>query len=338
MNEHTVWHAAQHIMPPHATADDAFHEALLPNQSRVRLYSVDTFVEDQHFNLSWMPPHAVAWRCLAAAVSDIAACGGTPLGWLLGLTLPHKRAGNKAFIHELYDGFSSATQAFAPTLELWGGDTTTGTHLVLSITVIGECAQGVSLKRSHAQPGDIIITNGYSGLAHLGWKAHEAGLSEAFPHAIHAFDFPVPELDSGKMLAGIAPNAALMDTSDGLADAALKIAHASGVYLQIEEALLPVHPEVSTALKQDIIKTSYEATLYGGEDFNLFGCLPIQHWNTHTEAFQQAGFYAIGHVLSAQAQAPGACLKQKDGTIMPFDFKHTFQHFVPYPPPHLEFI
>jgi thiamine-monophosphate kinase len=329
MKEQLVWKIAQNIMPEHATCDDAYHEALHEAPPQTRLYTVDTFVEGQHFSLQWQTPRTVAWRCLAAAVSDIAACGGTPLGWLLGLTLPATYMNDTNFITQLYQGFQEATQAFAPDLQLWGGDTTTGTEMVINITVIGQALHPVSLKRGHAAVGDVVITNGMAGLAHVGWKAHEANRAAEFPNAIEAFNTPTPKLAAGQLLATHCATHALMDTSDGLADAALKIAHASGVSIQLDEVLLPVHCEVPQALRSGLIPDIHTALLYGGEDFNLLGCISKQQWQQHGVALEQAGFYRIGDVHAMQESTPNACIRLLNGEVKPLSFDRTYQHFTP---------
>jgi thiamine-monophosphate kinase len=336
MREQAIWAIAARLMPPGATGDDAYHHGGVPpsGAAPTHLYSVDTFVEGTHFDLTQLPLEAVGWRCLAAALSDIAACGGTAMAWLLGLTLPPHPTPEA--VQALYAGFEAMLkacpfpEAAAPPPPLWGGDTTRGPHWVLSITAIGQAAPGVSLKRAHAQPGDIVLAQGPAGLAHLGWKASASGQAAQYPESIHRFRYPLPQFQAGWTLATCCPRAALMDTSDGVADAALKIAEASHLVVVLHEDALAVHPELVRGCEQGLLASVEEALLYGGEDFLLFATVSESEWQTHHAALQAVGFEAIGHVKALRpGESPHAQLQGHDGTCTPLVWEHTFQHFTP---------
>src|SRR5690554_7182303 len=51
------------------------------------VFSIDTMVEGVHFPKDYSPER-LGWRALAAAASDLAAMGATPVCFTLALTLP----------------------------------------------------------------------------------------------------------------------------------------------------------------------------------------------------------------------------------------------------------
>src|SRR6201999_2250804 len=68
--------------------DDA--ALLRPTAGHEVVLTSDWFLEGTHFLRDKHPADAVGWKCLARAVSDIAAIGGPPRGFLLRLGLPKK--------------------------------------------------------------------------------------------------------------------------------------------------------------------------------------------------------------------------------------------------------
>ena len=59
----------------------------LPSRANL-LLSVDTSVEDVHFRRAWIAPREIGYRATAAALSDLAAAGATPVAILLAVSAP----------------------------------------------------------------------------------------------------------------------------------------------------------------------------------------------------------------------------------------------------------
>src|SRR5260370_23788264 len=59
-----------------------------PRPGYETVLTCDWFLEGSHFLSGKHPPDSVGWKCLARAVSDIAAMGGQPRCFLLSLALP----------------------------------------------------------------------------------------------------------------------------------------------------------------------------------------------------------------------------------------------------------
>src|SRR5262249_32209059 len=94
------------------------------------------------------PPEMVAKKALRVNLSDLAAKGATPLGFLLTLALPEEIG--DAWLAPFARGLGADVQAFG--CPLLGGDTDrTGGPITISIAVIGAVPQGRMVRRAGAQ-------------------------------------------------------------------------------------------------------------------------------------------------------------------------------------------
>ncbi|HMC16817.1 MAG TPA: thiamine-phosphate kinase, partial [Albitalea sp.] len=172
--------------------------------------SSDMLVEGRHF-LSTVEPQRLGHKALAVNLSDLAACGATPLAFTLALALPRA---DEVFL----EGFSQGLFALADEhdCELIGGDTTQGS-LTICITVFGEVPPGSALLRSGAQAGDDLYVSGTLGDARLALEVFRGQLAldgAAFEQVRLAMERPQPRVALGVALRGIATSA--IDVSDGL--------------------------------------------------------------------------------------------------------------------------
>src|SRR5690242_8760897 len=135
-----------------------------PRFGRDIILTCDWFLETVHFRRDLHPPDSIGWKCLARAVSDIAAMGGTPRCFLLSLALPHSHTGK--WLDSFLSGLRRASRAFACAPA--GGDTTRSSRILISVTIIGDVKNRKALLRSGARPGDLICVSGRPGEAQLG--------------------------------------------------------------------------------------------------------------------------------------------------------------------------
>ena len=221
MNE-TEFVAALRKLPLHAGArgleDDC---AVLPVGGETLIITHDMMAEDTHFH-SHADEADVAWKLLAANLSDLAAKGAEPVGVLLGYSLGNDDA-------RFLEGLDEALRAYG--VPLMGGDTvaTTGTS-TYGMTAIGRATYLPVPSRNRAKAGDGIYVTGPVGRAMLGYEGEEDHLA--------AFNRPVPRLAEGMALAPLA--SAMMDVSDGLLLDCWRMAWVSGVTLALESAAVPV--------------------------------------------------------------------------------------------------
>ena len=137
--------------------DDA--ALLVPQHGYETILSSDWFLEGTHFLRDRHPADSVGWKCLARAVSDIAAMGGQSRCFLLSLAIPETHTGQ--WLDEFLVGLRRAARKFK--CPLAGGDTTRHREILINVTVVGEVRTGRALLRSGARPNDIIFVSGRLG-------------------------------------------------------------------------------------------------------------------------------------------------------------------------------
>src|ERR1700704_1877787 len=152
---------------PLATDPGAFNlvddAAILKASGEDLVVTTDAIVEGVHF-LSDDPADTVARKALRVNLSDLAAKGATPAGFVLTLAL---RAADDAWLTPFARGLGSDAGLFG--CPLLGGDTvSTSGPVMISITAFGRVPAGKMVHRSGAKPGDRVIVTGTIGDATLG--------------------------------------------------------------------------------------------------------------------------------------------------------------------------
>lgn len=229
-------------------------------------------------------PSVVARRLLRINLSDLAAMGAKPLGYLLGLALPREAGAD--WLEAFAGGLALDQKAYG--LDLLGGDlSATDGPATLSLTALGTVRAGMALTRGGAKPGDAVFVSGTIGDAALGLAAlkGELGiLSEAARAGlVQRHRLPEPRLALGMALVGLAH--AALDVSDGLMADLGHICEVSGVGARIEAARVPLSDAAKSALY--LGAASLETVLTGGDDYELLFAAP-------PEAEEAIGAAALG--------------------------------------------
>ncbi|MBY8914221.1 thiamine-phosphate kinase [Bacillus sp. YC2] len=238
-----------------------------------QIVCLDTMVEDVHFKLEYSSPGDIGYKALAVNISDIAAMGGIPKFYLVSLAVP--ACWQAPEVQAMYEGMTELAKLYR--MDLIGGDTVSASDkAVITVTVIGEVEKGLACLRSSARPGDVVFVTGdigssAAGLALLLRETEPSACSER-DYFIQKHKRPVPRVQVGRFCSQL-QRAALNDISDGLASELNEIAEASSVTIEIEENLLPVHPELRKAHSK-----WKEWALFGGEDFELAGTVSQKEW------------------------------------------------------------
>ncbi len=187
-----------------------------PRENYDLVITTDTFVEGVHFP-NGMYGADVAERLLRTNLSDIAAKGGTPLGYLLSVAMHADKM--EKWLPAFAKGLETTQAEFGCTL--WGGDTTaTTTQAVYSITLIGEVPRDEMVQRQGAAIGHDIWVTGVLGDAMLGCRLATNQLISPVPNGQDLFSFesaywrPEPAFEYRKILQRFATAAA--DVSDGI--------------------------------------------------------------------------------------------------------------------------
>lgn len=221
---------------------------------------VDTLVEGVHFPENTAPA-AIGHKALAVNLSDLAAMGAVPAWFLMALTLPSE---NRAWLDEFAGGM--AELAGRSGIMLAGGDTSSG-QLSISITALGLVEKGKALTRFGACPGDLVVVSGTLGSAANALRMLRQGNSPC-PEDQRALDFPLPRLETGRALQGLATSC--IDLSDGLVADLGHILEQSGAGASIELEHLPT-PGSLDALPQ---ASRWPLQLSGGDDYELCFTIP----------------------------------------------------------------
>src|SRR5438445_13202785 len=208
-----------------------------PKPGHETILTCDWFLEGTHFFREKHPPDAVGWKCLARAVSDVAAMGGTPRCFLLSLALPETHTGR--WLDLFLAGLRRAGRKFRGALA--GGDTTRGNELLVNVTVVGEMPAGRALLRSKADAGDIVYVSGRLGEAELGLRIlqRSKGMPSMKKPLTKKHLYPEPRLALGQWLVNKGLATAMLDLSDGLSSDLSRLCAASGVGAQLESSKIP---------------------------------------------------------------------------------------------------
>jgi thiamine-monophosphate kinase len=229
------------------------------------ILTCDWFLEGTHFLREKHPADAVGWKCLARAISDIAAMGGTPRCFLLSLALPESHAGS--WLEGFLKGLRRASHRFR--CPAAGGDTTRQEKILINVTAIGEVKAGYAVRRSGAKKGDFIYVSGRLGEAVLGLRELRGAknLVRTAGACLRKHLYPEPRLALGRWLASKRLATAMMDLSDGLSSDLPRLCAASGVGARIKEALLPMARVQETKSFHEAERL--HAALDGGDDYEL---------------------------------------------------------------------
>ena len=250
---------------------------LQPTPGQQLAISSDMLVSGRHF-FADVDPATLGHTALAVNLSDLAACGATPLGFTLALSLP---AADPAWLQAFSRGlFALADLHHCP---LVGGDTTQG-PLNICITVFGETPPGRALLRSGARAGDDLWVSGTLGDAALALNAllgRTALAPATLATARQRLEQPTPRVALGQALRGIATAAA--DVSDGLLGDLGHILKRSGVGAEVDAEIaikLIASSEHSIWAYRAFDASTLEQTtalryvLSGGDDYELVFTAP----------------------------------------------------------------
>lgn len=248
--------------------DDA--AVFMPPAGKEIVIAADSLVENVHF-FSTDDSYTVGQKLLRCNLSDLAAMGATPFGYLLTVSC------SKDFSKDWFDGFCKGLEADQNKFNcfLLGGDTTsTSGPLVLSLTILGYVQKGEVVKRIGAQKGDEIWVTGHIGDSALGLKILLNELeNKNIP--LHTAQFlknrywcPQPRV--GLKINNIA--SASMDISDGLVQDLGHLARENNLCMHISSQQIPLSDSAQNVI--ELNPKEYFTCLSGGDDYELLLCIP----------------------------------------------------------------
>jgi thiamine-monophosphate kinase len=278
--------------------DDA---AVLKAAGEDIVVTTDAIVEGVHF-LPADPPDDIARKALRVNLSDLAAKGATPAGFVLTLAL---RTADEAWLAPFAHGLGEDALQFG--CPLLGGDTvSTPGPLMISITMFGRVPQGRMVHRSGAQPGDRVAVTGTIGDSALGLAVLKGGaisttLADVAVNATLVERYRVPQPRNALATAVRDHAHASMDVSDGLAGDLAKLCAASGVSAVIDAPSIPLSAAAARLLARGTV--GIEAIVSGGDDYEILCAIPENQWEAFVHAARLAGVAvtSIGTVIAGAA-------------------------------------
>ncbi len=292
--------------------DDA--SAYTPAQkTQLEIVTCDALVENVHWSWQWCDPGQLGRKAAAAALSDIAAMGGTPARAHVVLAAPARMRAKT--LRQLMAGLVKSLASHGA--RLTGGDTVSSPGpLLLAITVQGTVPRQELLSRQGARTGDVLMVTGHLGgaAAGLAYLRTKRKLPARLRGVTRDWLEPKPRIREGRIFARSGQVHAMLDISDGLAGDVRHLARASRVGIRLYAGQLPLGMATrlaAKALRQDPMTWA----LSGGEDYELLLAVSPRHaeaLSRRVKARIGTPCTIVGEVLPARQ---GLSLVQPDGTI-----------------------
>ena len=285
--------------------------------------TTDALVAGVHF-FAEDPADAVARKALRVNLSDLAAKGARPAGYLVTLALPQDW--EEDWLDGFAEGLAADQEEFG--ISLLGGDTVkTPGPLMISVTALGYAQEGRVPRRGGGAPGQRLYVTGTIGDAALGLRLrHDDRLAVKWDlrrdereWLLDRYLIPEPRLAVAGVVAAYA--CASMDLSDGLVGDLEKLAAASGVGAILEADRVPLSRAVARALRAD--PTSLADALTGGDDYELLVAIDPGDVDDFEQEARRAGVAVTD--VGALVEGDGVDVESNG---MPLELGRTaFSHF-----------
>jgi thiamine-monophosphate kinase len=282
----------------------------------------DAIVAGVHFT-GQEPARLIARKLLRVNLSDLAAKGARPLGYLLTAILP--RDVEEVWIADFAAGLAEDQWQYG--LSLLGGDTTgTPGPLTLSVTIVGAATRGRTPRRGDGKRGDSILVSGTIGDGALGLRAARGEIKELPAQSLRflqdRYQLPEPRLALGRALIESGIVHASMDISDGLIADLGHICQQSGLAAEIQWGQVPLSAAARMALQ---LEPELRArVLGGGDDYELL--LTVAGHDAAQAIAIGANVGVPITVIGTLVNGAGVAVRAEDGSAIAVAQKG-FQHF-----------
>lgn len=234
------------------TPDDTAITPICENKELIS--TCDMLIQSKHFPKN-MTYFQMGFKAVTVNVSDLAAMGAEPLGFLLSIAIP------KDFLvsdfKEIIKGVFNGCNYY--NIPLIGGDTDEADEIIISGTALGLNDKNTSLKKNNYSKGDLICLTGEIGLAGLGFNLDDNSIYS------EKTLMPIARINEGIILRDYATSAT--DITDGLASELYEIYNGS-YGMMIWEDKLKIsreYKEIAESLNLNYL----DLILHVGEDFEL---------------------------------------------------------------------
>jgi thiamine-monophosphate kinase len=303
--------------PSFALGNDA--AVYTPQIDKDLVFTKDVLVAGIHF-FHDDQADLIARKAVRVNLSDLAAMGAEPIGYLLGIALPKSNFNFEEWVRLFAIGLKEEQTKFGWTL--WGGDTVSTTGpITISITAIGQTNKGKALSRSGASVQDKIYVSGTIGDSACGLAIlHNEIQTTDDNYLIQRYRLPVPRLKLGKKLINIATS--VMDISDGLIGDLGHICNQSAVGATLYSHKIPLSKPVGNLLET---KPEYNRLVWnGGDDYELLFTIPEKSRGNVEKISRQLGIQLteIGEITNGNDVR---VIDEKGSEIN--NIQNSFRHF-----------
>ena len=285
---------------PVGIGDDAAVIDLPPGHSIV--FCSDLVSENTHFVRDLHPPESIAYKAIAANVSDVAAMGGIATHFLISLAAPGDL--DWSWFEGFFNGVAQACSQFEVVLA--GGDSSSSESIFVDVSMIGRVQAGRAVRRSGAKAGDGIYVTGKLGSSVLGFERLKQGMRN--DAAVQRHLFPEPRYKVGVFVADKAH--AMIDVSDGLSTDLTHVLEESGVSARIYKDRIPIWPGAED-----------RHALNGGEEYELIIIAPQL-----PAIVEGVPLTRIGDIVASGSEHQAILI---DGTAESILRPQGWQHFAP---------
>ena len=299
------------------TDDAAF---LTPEPGSDLVLTTDAVVAGVHF---FQEDDAcdVAKKALRVNLSDLAAKGATPRGFLVSLAIAADTSMD--WLRGFADGLRADSEMYG--CPLLGGDTDrTPGPLAISVFMVGSVPNGAMVRRAGAKPRDRIFVTGTIGDASLGLQSRKGATwrldHTQRDHLLSRYLLPRPRTVLADAIRTHA--SAAMDVSDGLVGDLAKLCRVSGIGGIVEVARVPLSDAARAVIAVD--PAMRDLALTGGDDYEILCTVPPDRAASFRAAAQTAGVDVteIGEIASGQ----GARFVDEAARVLTFK-QASFSHF-----------
>jgi thiamine-monophosphate kinase len=292
--------------------DDCAVFGTLPGNQVV--ITCDCLVEGRHFIPDYTTPMDLGRRAIALNISDIGAMGAWPRYALVSLGL--KPDMPVAHVEDLYRGFLAELNPFDAAIV--GGNVTKSEYaFFIDITLVGEVETGRAVRRSTAQPGDVILVTGGPGRAAAGLRLLQ---SSAEPEKlrdhplVRAYNRPCHRAREGRAVAQTGHVTAMIDTSDGLLGDLGHICDESGVGALLIQERIPVSDDLREAADR-FMCDPYELVLSDSDDYELVITCALHDSNGIRAAIAEVSDVSVTEIGTIEDEPKNLRMVMPDGTV-----------------------
>lgn len=232
------------------TPDDT---AVTPIANTNLISTCDMLIQSKHFPKG-MSYFQMGFKSVTVNVSDLAAMGATPLGFLLSIAIPKDFKVDN--FKQIINGVMKACDYY--NIPLIGGDTNEASEIIISGTALGLC--DTPLMKNTSKKGDLVVLTGDIGLAGLGFNLEDENI-----YTKHALE-PIAKIKEGINIKNAGATSAT-DITDGLASEFYEMKRPD-IGFMIYEDKLNVSDEFKT-LATKLNLNYLDLLLHVGEDFEI---------------------------------------------------------------------